>query len=399
MLRKFRLTNLFAVVSLLVFAAQSSFAQQQELYEMPTNVESRWASGENPTGEKGKGGQTNGGRKGSPTVPIKAGESRVLAEARGASGTVRRIWMTFPDRSPQMLRSLRIDMYWDGATKPAVSAPLGDFFGVGLGQMARFESVFFSNPEGRSFNSTIPMPFRTGMKIVMTNESKTNLDELFYDVNYTLGDRHPANMLYFHAYYRRENPTVMQKDYEILPQITGRGRYLGANIGVIVNTKDYYNTWWGEGEVKMYLDGDRNLPTIVGTGTEDYVGTAWGQGAFANFYQGSPVADEKTMRWAFYRYHVVDPIYFYKEARVTMQQIGYLAEHSAAPFLEKKITLYRAGPGRVPLDITRDRKTVNPQDWKFERTDDWSSCVYFYLDNPTNNLPPIDSVEKRIAGL
>lgn len=392
-----RLANRAFVVLLLIFAAHSAFAQ--ELYEMPAGVESRWASGENPTGEKGKGGQTNGGRKGAPTVQIKAGESRVLAEARNASGAVRRIWMTFPDRSPQMLRSLRIDMYWDGATKPAVSAPLGDFFGVGLGQTATFQSALFSNPEGRSFNSMIPMPFKTGMKIVMTNESKTNLDELFYDVNYTLGDRHAANMLYFHAYYRRENPTTLQKDYEILPQVSGRGRYLGANIGVIVNTKEYFNTWWGEGEIKMYLDGDRAFPTIAGTGAEDYIGTAWGQGQYANFYQGSPVADEKTMRWSFYRYHIIDPIYFYRDARITMQQIGYLAEHSAAPFIEKKITLYRAGPGLVPLDITRDRKTVNPADWKFERTDDWSSCVYFYLDRTTNDLPPIDPVEKRIAGL
>ena len=382
---------------ILLISVYASFAQT--LFEMPPGVEPRMASGENPTGEKGKGGTANGGRKGAPTVSIKAGESRVLAEAKNTSGTVRRIWMTFWDRSPQMLRSLKIEMFWDGATKPAVSAPLGDFFGIGLGQTTRFESALFSNPEGRSFNTIMPMPFKTGMRIVMTNESKTDLPELFYDVDYTIGDRHGANMLYFHAFYRRENPTVMQKDYEILPQVSGKGRYLGANVGVIVNTKDYYNTWWGEGEIKMYLDGDRELPTIVGTGTEDYIGTAWGQGAFANLYQGSPVADEKAMRWAFYRYHVVDPIYFYSNARVTMQQIGYLAENNAAPFIEKKITLFRAGPGRVPLDLTRDRKTVNPADWKFERSDDWSSCVYFYLDKPINALPPIDAVEKRVAGL
>jgi hypothetical protein len=371
----------------------------QTLFEMPAGVESRMASPENPTGEKGKGGTTAGGRKGAPTIAIKAGESKILAEAQNTSGTVRRIWMTFWDRSPQMLRSLKIEMFWDGTAKPAVSAPLGDFFGIGLGQTTMFESALFSNPEGRSFNTVIPMPFKTGMRIVMTNESKNDLPELFYDVEYTLGDRHTANMLYFHAHYRRENPTVLQKDYEILPQITGRGRYLGANIGVIVNTKEYFNTWWGEGEIKMYMDGDRQLPTIVGTGTEDYIGTAWGQGAFAHIYQGSPIADEKRMRWAFYRYHVVDPIYFYKELRVTMQQIGYLAENNSAPLIENKRTIYRAGEGLVPLDMTRDRKSVSPADWKFERSDDWSSCVYFYLDKPENNLPPIDSVEKRVAGL
>jgi hypothetical protein len=379
--------SLFVVAFLLALPT----ANAQNLYEMPQGVEPRWASGENPTGDKGKGGQANGGRKGAPTVPIKAGESRILAEAVGKSGTVRRIWMTFPDRSPQMLRSLKIEMYWDGATKPAVSAPVGDFFGIGLGQKVPFQSAFFSDPEGRSFNCTIPMPFKTGMKIVMTNESKNNLDELFYDVDYTLGDKHAPNMLYFHAHYRRENPTVLQKDYEILPLVTGKGRYLGANIGVIVNTKEYFNTWWGEGEVKIYLDGDRELPTLAGTGAEDYIGTAWGQGQFANFYQGSPVADEKTMRWAFYRYHVPDPIYFYRDARVTIQQIGYLAAHSRPPIIENKRTLYRAGPGLVPMDASKDGK--------FERSDDYSSCVYFYLDKPTSNLPAIDAVGKRTAGL
>lgn len=372
-----------------IFIAQTVFAQS--LYEMPQKIESRVASGENPTGEKGKGGQADGGRKGAATVPIKAGQSRVLAEAKNTSGTVRRIWMTFPDRSPQILRSLKIEMYWDGATKPAVSAPVGDFFGIGLGQKVQFESAFFSAPEGRSFNCTIPMPFKTGMKIVMVNESKTDLGELFYDVDYTLGDKHAANILYFHAHYRRENPTTIQKDYEILPRVEGRGRYHGANIGVIVNTKEYFNTWWGEGEVKMYLDGDKDLPTIAGTGTEDYIGTAWGQGKFAHLYQGSPVADEKAMRWSFYRYHVVDPIYFYRDARITMQQIGYLAPHSREDIIKNKRTLYRAGPGLVPMDTSKDGK--------FERSDDWSSCVYFYLNKPTNNLPAIDAVEKRTAGL
>lgn len=383
--------NKFLNIALLfsIIGGQILFAQN--LYEMPTGVESRVASGENPTGEKGKGGQTNGGRKGAATVPIKAGESRVLAQATATSGMVRRIWMTFPDRSPQMLRSLKIEMYWDGAAKPAVSAPVGDFFGIGLGRKVAFESAFFSDPEGRSFNCLIPMPFRTAMKIVMVNESKNNLDELFYDVDYTLGDRHPATTLYFHAHYRRENPTTLQKDYEILPRITGRGRYLGVNIGVIVNQKEYFNTWWGEGEVKMYLDGDTDFPTIAGTGAEDYIGTAWGQGQFAHLYQGSPVADENAKRWCFYRYHVVDPIYFYKDARITIQQIGYLAPHSRAPVVDNNRKLIKAGPGQVPFDTSTEGK--------FERVDDYSSTVYFYLDKTTNNLPPIDSVEKRVEGL
>jgi len=370
-------------------AAESAFAQA--LFEMPQGIESRWANGENPKGEKGKGAQANGGRKGAPAILVKAGESRTLAEANGKSGTVRRIWMTLPDRGAIMLRSLRLDMYWDGARTPAVSAPLGDFFGVGLGLTAPFQSALFSSPEGKSFNCFVPMPFKTSMKIVLTNESRTDLAPLFYEVDYTLGDRHPANTLYFHAHYRRENPTRLQHDYELLPRVEGKGRYLGANIGVIVNQKAYADTWWGEGEVKIYLDGDRELPTLSGTGTEDYIGTGWGQGSFAHDLSGSPIADDKRQRWSFYRYHIPDPIYFYRNLRVTIQQIGSVTPSSRTPAVQALGQLYRAGPGLIKADLS--------QSGMFEREDDWSSCTYFYLDRPENNLPPLDPVSKRIAGL
>lgn len=363
----------------------------QALHEMPRGVETRWASPENPTGAKGAGGRAGGGRKGAPTIAIRAGASAVLAEARGTSGTVRRIWMTFGDRSPRMLRSLRVDMYWDGAATPAVSAPLGDFFGVGLGRTAAFESALFSNPEGRSFVSVVPMPFRTGMRIVLTNESSDDLPELFYDVDYTVGDRHAEGTLYFHAHWRREQPTRLRRDYEILTRVAGRGRYLGANIGVAVNAQEYFTTWWGEGEVKIYLDGDDALATLVGTGTEDYVGTAWGQGAYAHLYQGSPIADERAMQWAFYRYHVPDPVWFHQDVRVTMQQIGYLADHSRGGIVRTGRRLVRTGEGTVEMDVRTDGK--------FERSDDWSSCAYFYLDRPENGLPPLAPVAARVAGL
>ncbi len=376
--------------ALLLAAGCASGARAQAVYEMQ-DVETRWASPENPTGERGRGGQAAGGRKGSPTIPIKAGQSVVLAEAKNTPGMVRRIWMTMPDRSPQMLRGLRLEMFWDGAARPAVSAPVGDFFGVGLGVMAAFDSALFSNPEGRSLNCFVPMPFRTGMRIVMRNESGRDLPELFYDVDYTLGDRHPANVLYFHAHWRRENPTVLRRDYEILPKVSGRGRYLGANLGVIVNQAEYFNTWWGEGEVKIYLDGDEALPTLAGTGAEDYIGTGWGQGRYSTLYQGSPLADEGRMRWCFYRYHVVDPIFFNRDVRVTIQQIGYLADHSRGGFFRTGKKLYRAGPGEAEMDLTKDGK--------FERADDWSSCAYFYLDRPENDLPALDPAEKRLAGL
>lgn len=137
----------------------------EALYVLPDGVETRWASGENPTGERGQGATANAGRKGAARWALKAGESRTLAEVKDGSGVIRRIWLTMLDRSPQMLRGMRIDFFWDGAKTPAVSAPLGDFFGIGIGQMAPFQAAIFSSPEGRSFNALVPMPFRHGMKI------------------------------------------------------------------------------------------------------------------------------------------------------------------------------------------------------------------------------------------
>jgi hypothetical protein len=379
---------ILAAVSTYPAAAQTGILT--DLYHLPPQLDSRWASAENPTGERGQGGQENAGRKGRPALPLPAGKQLILAEVSGHSGTVRRIWLTVIQRDPKMLRSLRIDMYWDGARTPAVSAPLGDFFGVGLGRTARFESALFSNPEGRSFNCYIPMPFRTGMKIVVTNEGHTDLGLIFYDVDYTLGDQHGPDMLYFHAYFRHENPTTLQKDYQILPHVLGKGRYLGANLGVIPDRAHYLDEWWGEGEVKIYKDGDREHPTLAGTGSEDYIGTGWGEGEFSNLYQGCTVA-EKHVRYCFYRYHVPDPIFFRQEIQVAIQQIGYLMKGSSLPSSVPG-PLYRAGPGLLPIG-------KDFVEGLYERQDDWSSCVYFYLDKPENGLPPIESVDRRIADL
>jgi Protein of unknown function (DUF2961) len=378
----------------LIVTVLTQIVNAQSLYTIPDNVETRWASPENPKGEKGKAGQTNGGRKGSPAFPLKAGEQRVLAEVSGTSGTVRRIWITIADRSPKMLRGLRLDFYWDGAKTPAVSAPLGDFFGMGLGEMTTFQSALFASPEGRSFNCYVPMPFRTGIRLVVTNETDTDLRAFFYDVDYTLGDRHGAEVLYFHAYFRREKPTQMQRDYALLPKVMGKGRFLGINAGVIVNQKSYSKSWWGEGEVKVYLDGDNLLPTLSGTGTEDYAGTGWGLGRYANQYQGCLVADEEKMRYSFYRYHVPDPIYFRRDIRVTIQQIGFILPKDIEALSSSNVPIYKTGPGLIEIDKTR-LKPFEP----FEREDDWSSCAYFYLDKPENGLPRLEPVERRIEGL
>ncbi len=217
-------------------------ADAQNLYQVPDGVFTRWASPENPNGESGRGAQANGGRKGAPAVSLKANAELVLAHSEGVSGTVRRIWITLSDRSPAMLRGLKIEMFWDGSKRPAVSAPLGDFFAFGSGRMAAFQSALFSSPEGKSFDCVIPMPFKTGMKIVVKNESEKDLQLLFYDVDYTLGDKHGKEDLYFHAHFFHQNPTELRHDFEVLPEIEGKGRFMGASFGVRANLK----TLWAQ---------------------------------------------------------------------------------------------------------------------------------------------------------
>ena len=141
--------------------------------------------------------------KGHPFDRIPAGESIELVNVKGR-GVINRIWLTISDRSPEMLRSLKIEMFWDGKSQPAVSVPLGDFFGVGLGKRVAFESAFFSDPEGRSFNCIIPMPFKTGARITVTNESDKQLDAIFYDVNMVQKKHEGKDLLYFHAKHKHQ---------------------------------------------------------------------------------------------------------------------------------------------------------------------------------------------------
>ncbi|MBI1228450.1 MAG: DUF2961 domain-containing protein [Bacteroidetes bacterium] len=187
----------------------------QALYQMRTD-QPRWATFENPKAARGAGGMENQSAKGHAFEPIEAGASATLLEVKG-TGIVQRIWLSVSDRSPEMLRSLRLEMFWDGEKKPAVSVPLGDFFSISHGQTMPFENALFSSPEGRSFNCFIPMPFRTGARIVVTNDSPKRLDMFFYDVDFQLVESLPADALYFHCHWRRELRAELGKASEQLP--------------------------------------------------------------------------------------------------------------------------------------------------------------------------------------
>ncbi len=329
---------------------------------------SRSASFENPKGTPGAGGKAASdlgpGRKGAAWKRIGPGEETVLAEIEGP-GIIRHIWFT-QQNTPKILRGAVIRMYWDGAKEPSVECPVGDFFGVAHGRTVHFFNALQAMQEGRGLNVYFPMPFSQGAKIVYCNELDEAVPSLYYSVDYTVGDPVDDNTGRFHCTFQRENPTKMAKDFTILPQRKGRGRFLGAVVGV----RTLSPQWWGEGEFKVFLDGDKEWPTIVGTGTEDYIGSAWGVGQHFALYGGCPyiasVGDWQRLI-SFYRFHVMDPIYFHQEIRVEMQQItgGFRPD------------------GTVGLA---------------ERADDWSAAAFWY-QNMGEPLPKLPDVAARTANL
>jgi hypothetical protein len=372
----------------------------QQIFQMPAHVESRVSSFENPNGVKGNGGKTNKTAKGNAFETIREGETKTLLDVNG-QGIIQRIWLTV-NRTPVMLRSLRLKMFWDSETKPAVDVPMGDFFVFNLGKDAPFQSEFFSSGEGRSFNCYIPMPFQKHARITLTNEGKQTC-MLFYDVDFLMTPV-PVNALYFHAYWTRKWTGNIGDDFEMLPKVNGKGRFLGVSVGLNVDSS-YGKTWWGEGEVKMYLDGDSKYPTINGTGSEDYLGSAWGLGKFVNRYQGCTIASDSSREYNFYRWHVPDAIWFTKDIRVVIQQIGGGMSGEVQQLFKKSVKLQPVSvaksDGFLRLFEMENPPSLNdnnfPEGWvNFHRIDDYSSVSYFYLDKPSDNLPALPAVDERI---
>lgn len=365
-----------------------------ELYENPRGRQTRWFSFENPAGKKGVAATTRKGRKGAACRGIAPGERVTLMKTEGP-GVVRLIWATyFRYDDPQRIRKLRIEMYWDGEAVPAVNAPFDDFFCQAADKEKKpFENGLFSSAEGRSYASFIPMPFRKSAEIVVVNDGDDNIEQFYYIVEATIGDALPADTLYFHALYSPERKTQMGQDFEILPKVTGCGRFLGCSINVRADAS-YKGTWFGEGETKIYLDGDDAYPTLAGTGTEDYILTAWGQGFFAHREAGCLLCREEEdggITTSFYRLHLSDPVWFREDCRVTIQQIG-----SAPPENVRKV--YENGAKMEPIyaitavDLADSNTKVLEFDFDlydpalfgvgFEREDYYAAVAYYYLDRP-----------------
>ena len=349
--RKMSGIRMAGVLVFVVFSAGELYAQRPEFNGLNMNLgqlarlshaQTRSISPENFTGEKGKGGMATEGTgakaarelgqgwKISPSVQIKAGQTFVMADVKGA-GAIQHIWMTpTGDNRFNILR-----MYWDGEETPSVECPAGDFFACGMGQYATVTSLAVCVNPGSGFNCYWQMPFRKGFKITMTNiDAKPMV--LYYQIDYTLTEI-SEDMAYFHAQFRRVNPLPNKQDYTILDGVQGQGHYVGTYMTWGSNSPG----WWGEGEIKFFMDGDKEFPTICGTGTEDYFCGSYGfenprtrdYQEFSTAYAGMPqvIKSEKQPRFSLYRWHIMDPIRFEKDLKVTIQSLGWQSEGRYLP--------------------------------------------------------------------
>jgi hypothetical protein len=329
---------------------------------------------ENLTGAKGQGGMASQGGashaarelgqgwKVNPFIVIEPGKTFTLAEIQG-QGAIQHIWMT-PTGN---WRFSILRMYWDDETTPSVEVPVGDFFAMGWGKYARISSLAICVNPGSAFNSYWPMPFRKKAKFTMQNLDSEPMT-IYYQIDYTL-TQVPSDAAYFHAQFRRVNPLPYKQVYTIVDNIRGAGHYVGTYLA----WGTHNNGWWGEGEIKFYMDGDRDFPTINGTGTEDYFGGSYNfenkekrqYEEFTSPYSGLAQVIrpdglyQSQQRFGLYRWHIPDPVRFATDLRVTIQALGW-----------------RSGGRYLPL------------------TDDISSVAFWYQTEPHAAFPKLPSKDE-----
>jgi hypothetical protein len=369
----------------------AKFPLQQEHLLNPsiinTRFDSRSISAENPKGARGAGGKAASGRKGRPSRVLQPGERVVLAEITG-SGTIRHIWTALSNLAPEVGRALRFEVFYDELLEPSISVPILDFFGLPHGRAAEYYSAMVSVNEGRGLNSYMPMPFGKSIRMELTNESKVRV-MLYYQVDYTLDGSMADGSGYLHALFRRENPTLVRRDFVIVEGLKGPGRFLGCAVGVRVLEQG----WYGEGEVKIFRDGDRDLPTYCGTGLEDYVGSAWGLGRHHGPYSGAPLlvldpdgngdegnSEPPTPRLVgFYRWHLLDPVVFSENLKISIQQIGTTSFGAGQEALYDEFRRTRLPAGHGWLEgIDKDLIALG----LYERADDYCSTAFVYCEQP-----------------
>ena len=306
------------------------------LFEL-SDYETRSLCAENPDGAKGGGARAvpdaanpgsdlGTGWKVRPCLTLAAGETATLADIRGP-GVLQHLWITVRETA---YRSCILRFYWDDEPTPSIEAPLGDFFANGHERRVQVTSLPVAvNPSG-GFNCYWPMPFRKRARVTITNERWEAIGGFFYQLTYALGPV-PEGAAYLHAQWRRSQTTRESPEHVLVAGVQGQGHYVGAYLAWTTMS----NGWWGEGEVKFYLDGDSQHPTICGTGTEDYFGGAWNFGGtgpdqhgattFCSPFSGYPLRDVSGLvgLHGLYRWHIMDPIRFRQELRVTIQALGW----------------------------------------------------------------------------
>jgi len=383
----------FMFFALLLLFTQSSTAQQNfngidvnmsNLYRM-SDAQTRSISPENFNGAKGKGGMATTGTgagaardlgqkwKVSPSVDIKKGTTFTIAEIDGP-GSIQHIWLTPTGNwRYQILR-----FYWDNETSPSVEVPLGDFFCMGWGKYAPVTSLAVNVNPGSAFNCYWPMPFRKKCRITLENISDNDV-RVYYQVDYVL-TKVPADAAYFHAQFRRVNPLPYKKDFVLVDSIRGRGQYVGTYMAY----GSHKNGWWGEGEIKFFMDGDTEFPTINGTGTEDYFCGSYDFDTnqknaagvevrdyteFSGAYTGLPQVIrgdghyQVAQRFGLYRWHITDPIRFNKNLKVTIQDLGWHHDGRYMPLQDDIATTafwYQTEPHNpFPKLPARDQLEIN----------------------------------------
>jgi hypothetical protein len=344
-----------------------------------SEAESRSISPENPTGQKGAGGMSidgpakdaardlGQGWKVSPYVRVPPKSTITLADIAGA-GAVKQIWMT--PAPLEQTRSFILRFYWDGEKDPSVECPMGDFFACGWGRYCQINSLPVCVNPRSAFNCYWPMPFRKGARVTLENRGTTPMT-IYFQINYIL-TQVPDDAAYFHAQFRRENPLKTKGLYTIVDNISGEGQYVGTYLAW-----GTHNTgWWGEGEVKFYMDGDGMFPTICGTGTEDYFCGSYdfevpgpdGKGHYTEFstpYSGLAQVIrpdglyDSQQRFGLYRWHLTDPVRFKHDLKVTIQALGW-----------------QSGGRYLPLQ------------------DDISSVAFWYQKGPHAKFPELPSPEE-----
>ncbi len=300
-----------------------------------TSARTRSISAENPTGAVGQGGMAipqpgetkpaasaraadnlGQGWKVRPFLRVNAGETVTLMDVDGP-GTIQHIWMVEGLSRANILR-----FYWDGESAPSIEVPAPDFFAVGHEMFARVNSQAVVVNPANALNCYWPMPFRRHARITFSNESAKDLELLAFQITYAQAPV-PREAGYLHAQWRRAG-TAEQNPYVILDGVRGKGRYAGTFLAWTQRSKG----WFGEGEIKFFMDGDGRFPTICGTGTEDYFCGSYGfQEPYTTAYAGTTLpanADrEPPSYWSLYRWHILDPVSFDRDLKVTIQALGW----------------------------------------------------------------------------